>query len=133
MPAAFSGTIPSAAIKSEVRRILWQCAGLVRTEAGLKRGLAELQACQEVLPNCRRDTAAGQAAWLETSGMVQVGKAIVLACLSRRESRGAHYRSDFPDRDEVSWKRGSVIQKAGDTLIVDPLYFDVDIRNYTVA
>ena len=133
VPAAVSGTIPSAAIKSEVRRILWQCAGLVRTEVGLKRGLAELQACQGVLPNCRRDTAAGQAAWFETSGMVQVGKAIVLACLSRQESRGAHYRSDFPDRDEVRWKRGSVIQKAGDTLIVDPLYFDVDIRNYTVA
>ena len=40
-----------------------------------------------------------------TASIVTVGRLIARAALRREESRGGHYRSDFPDRDDVHWKR----------------------------
>ena len=40
-----------------------------------------------------------------TASLLTVGRLIARAALRREESRGAHYRSDFPDRDDVHWKR----------------------------
>ena len=88
MPSAVPGTIPSVAIKSEVRRILWRCAGLVRTEAALNMGMGELQACMEALPTCKRNTALEQAAWFEAAGMVQVGGAMFLPAWPGEKATG---------------------------------------------
>jgi L-aspartate oxidase len=37
--------------------------------------------------------------------MLAMGLLTMLAALKREESRGAHYRDDFPDRDDVVWKK----------------------------
>jgi succinate dehydrogenase/fumarate reductase flavoprotein subunit len=118
MPPLRNGGMAVGEVKTRLRRSLWDYAGLVRTEEGLKKGLAALRECEEALPACRLATAADQTAYLELLRMVQVGKVIVEASLARKESRGAHYRSDYPERDDVRWRGSNRVEKSGDDLKV---------------
>lgn len=91
---------PSEEIKRAVRQTLLDAAGLYRDEAGLAAGLARLESLE-------RDVARGLEARdrkdavraIEAANMVAVGRFIVGSALLRRESRGAHQRTDFPAAD----------------------------------
>jgi succinate dehydrogenase/fumarate reductase flavoprotein subunit len=49
------------------------------------------------------------AALVEVENLLMVGRLIVLAAMERRETRGAHYREDYPELDE-SWSKNIVLQ-----------------------
>lgn len=91
---------PSDEIKRAVRQVLLEAAGLYRAESGLAAGLADLDALG-------RDVARGLGAKdrkeavraLEAANMVAVGRFILASARLRRESRGAHQRTDFPATD----------------------------------
>jgi L-aspartate oxidase len=70
------------------QQLLWKHAGLFRDAAGLRMALEEFGT---MLPD--EDT------------RVTVGRLIARAALRREESRGGHYRLDFPERDDQHWKR----------------------------
>ena len=113
----------------ELRRLMWREAGLLRDEAGLRRakaGLAALRAKGPGLLGLTRRAQARLSAMLATSilnpgllrltrrtlearNLLAVAEAMVQAALGRKESRGAHYRVDFPERDEVA--RHSVVRR----------------------
>ena len=80
---------------SDVRNVMYSNVGLVRTGPGLSEALARI------------DELAGD--FGETSGELRnlliVGRLIAEAALARRESRGSHYRSDYPQADEAFAKR----------------------------
>ncbi|MGH7669624.1 MAG: L-aspartate oxidase [Gemmatimonadaceae bacterium] len=76
-----------------VRMIMWQYAGIIRSAAGLKSALATLGDIERRLP----DGATEEANLIQTAGF------IARAALRRRESRGGHYRSDFP-RARAEWR-----------------------------
>jgi len=74
--------------RAEVKRIMWENVGIVRDRASLEKALAALDAI------ARRDL--NTRSW----NFVTLARLVTEAALARRESRGAHYRSDFPDRDD---------------------------------
>ncbi|HZI43358.1 MAG TPA: FAD-binding protein, partial [Gemmatimonadaceae bacterium] len=76
-----------------VRALMWDYAGIARTAKGLRFALTSLNSIEERLP----------AGATEESNLVQTSRLIVEAALQRKESRGGHYRSDFP-KSERSWK-----------------------------
>ena len=78
----------------DVRRIMWEGAGLDRTAAGLDRCLAGLREVERRLPEGAT----------EELNMVQTGRLVARSAQLRQESRGGHYRSDFPRRRD--WWRG---------------------------
>jgi L-aspartate oxidase len=69
-----------------VRAEMWQHAGIARTARHLHAALTELAEIEERLPTGAT----------EEANLVQTARLIVEAALRRRESRGGHYRSDFP-------------------------------------
>jgi L-aspartate oxidase len=81
----------------EIQRIAWEKCGIVRSAEGLREGVAQLEALAPELPE---DTNARQVAVL-----------IARCALAREESRGAHFRSDYPETRE-DFARHSVIAKA---------------------
>jgi L-aspartate oxidase len=72
---------------------MWQHAGIARTAKGLRAGLAALAEIEQRLPEGAT----------EEQNLVQTGRLIAEAALLRKESRGGHYRSDYP-RAKRAWQ-----------------------------
>ena len=76
-----------------VRQLMWDHAGIDRTAKGLRSALAELDEIDERLP----------VGATEEANLVETARLIAFAALTRKESRGGHYRSDFPHAKR-KWK-----------------------------
>ena len=66
---------------------------------------------------------------IELDYMLDVAHAICSGDDSRKESRGAHYRTDMPDRDDETWLKHTLVYKDGEGSRVETL--DVTITNWT--
>jgi L-aspartate oxidase len=88
---------------AELRDLMWRDAGLLRDAEGLLRARSGLERLRERMPQglCRRV--------VEAANLHTVAGLIVESALAREESRGAHFRSDFPGRDSVA--RHSVVER----------------------
>ncbi|HVE59253.1 MAG TPA: L-aspartate oxidase [Pyrinomonadaceae bacterium] len=92
------GTI-STAVKKRVKRVMWERVGILRDKDSLKRALKEFeQIAQSNLSTSSRN-------------FVTLAKLVATSALWREESRGGHFRNDFPERDEKF--RVHSIQKLG--------------------
>jgi L-aspartate oxidase len=85
----------------EIRRLLWENAGILRDAASLTSAVEGVARLERSLP------AAATRAHYEESNLRTVGEAIARSGLAREESRGAHYRTDFPVRDDARWGKHS--------------------------
>jgi len=89
---------------SEVRDLMWKSVGLFRTGEGLRDAGAKLEAAYRAHRRALDDARADDADAWKQFNLVTVARLIARAALRRQESRGAHYRQDFPERDDVHWK-----------------------------
>jgi len=99
---AASGPADVAALQKSLQRQMWRDAGLLRDAEGLTAMRRELE--------CLRDAPSADRAALEFANLHAVAELIVLSALAREESRGAHYRNDFPKRDDAHFARHSVVR-----------------------
>jgi L-aspartate oxidase len=100
--SAGSGVEDSARLLKAVQKTMWQKAGLLRDAAGLSEAQEELQRL--------RVARARDRASIELENVHAVAELSVLSALAREESRGAHYRNDFPKRDDAHFAKHSVIR-----------------------
>ena len=94
-------TVPSA---SDVREVMWRDAGLVRSQAGLSPLVQQLSGWSAAVSRART-TSTGDRELRRVASLVTVGLLIARAALRREESRGGHFREDFPQRDDIHWRR----------------------------
>ena len=100
----------AAGVRSELRGLMWQEAGLVRSGEGLRRVLDRVAVLE-------RSTPAGAS---ETRTLLTVARLVATAALARPESRGAHFRSDHPASDP-RWRRRITLVRTGDEVHVERL------------
>jgi fumarate reductase flavoprotein subunit len=108
-----------ATIRDEMQTAMEQSAGIYRTGDSLAAGAERLHALQERVANIAvedhsRTFNTERIAALELSFMLDVAEAIVNAALRRRESRGAHQRTDFPARDDQRFLAHSLTYRTVD-------------------
>lgn len=100
---AADGTENVRALQRAIRDMMTECAGVVRTEDGLNEGLARLEAIEERMTNVgiHPDIAGFQdlAHAYDLKSSALSARATLEAALERRETRGCHNRSDYPDMD----------------------------------
>ena len=98
--------VPGAGISSgDAQTVMWEQVGLFRDRAGLTGALETLEpAWRAIEARIRAGEPLDVDAW-RTSSILAVGCLVARAALRREESRGAHYRTDFPQRDDIHWKR----------------------------
>ena len=103
--APSSGLEARPPIADDVRDLMWRRAGLFRTREGLQDAVATLDAASR-----RRRVAAPthRRPWRHLN-LLTVARLIARAALRREESRGGHFRADFPERDDRHWKVHSSI------------------------
>src|SRR5262249_25434493 len=93
-----------APTREALQALMWERAGLMRDEAGLSGAHATTAAWQRALPEPR------DAADHELANMVLIARLMAQAALARRESRGAHYRSDYPET-KAEWQRHIIVSR----------------------
>ena len=87
--------LPTAA---EVRDLMWRRVGLFRDRAALVEAVTTLDRWATAFPDRFHD----EATWRIVS-LITTGRLVARAALRREESRGAHYRSDYPERNDIDW------------------------------
>ncbi len=108
------GSIKPQEFKENIKRLMWEKVAIVREEKTLNEALKELQEMQEDLVNLnvsdKKQYNTELVTALEVINMVEICILTVKSAILRRESRGAHFRSDFPETDD-NWKKSIVMSK----------------------
>jgi L-aspartate oxidase len=97
----------AAELVARLQRLMWERVGVVRTGAGLSSAAAELAVLSRRRPRPGQEEApatAGGFAAGEARNLLLAGRLLAQAALARRESRGGHYRADYP-RADAAWQR----------------------------
>jgi succinate dehydrogenase / fumarate reductase flavoprotein subunit len=101
------------ALRKELARVMEDNCGVFRTEAVLSDGLDKVSALADRMADVRLqdhsavfNTARIEA--MELENLMDVALATVASALQRKESRGAHSRIDYPERDDVRWLKHSL-------------------------
>ncbi|MFC1847109.1 L-aspartate oxidase [Chloroflexota bacterium] len=94
-------SLPSPEL-SALQNLLWHKAGIIRDKEGLSQALETLVGWQQTLPPPHNRQS------YELKNLITAGRLMVEAALLRQESRGAHYRSDFPG-SSAEWLKHIVL------------------------
>ncbi len=93
--------------ESDLRELTWNGCGILRSQSGLSAVLNEIQS------RILKPSATVGRPELELRNMQQVGWLIARAALAREESRGGHFREDFPQKSMQFEKHSLIHQSAG--------------------
>jgi len=111
---------------------MWDDVGVLRDAAGLRRALQALDEIEAELLST--GVADGERAfnlswhdWLNLRSLVEVSRTIAAAALKRENSRGAHFRSDFPAEGDLPTSRFTVAQQTDGRLVIadEPVIFTI--------
>jgi L-aspartate oxidase len=89
-----------------LQRVMWADGGLLRSESLLRDGLRKQSEIEAAMEPAGRWT--NSRSLLEARSLCSVAKAVLCSALARKESRGAHFRNDFPQHDDVEFQKHSI-------------------------
>ena len=109
---------------------MWRDVGILRTGESLERGLTRLSELDAQLAvtgvaDVDRSFHMGWHDWLNLRNLIQVSRVIALSALAREDSRGAHYREDYPETGSLEGSHYIVVRQEGQALNMkrEPVYF----------
>ncbi|HZI55664.1 MAG TPA: L-aspartate oxidase [Verrucomicrobiae bacterium] len=90
-----------------IQQLMWEKVGIVRSRRGLMEALEKLQSAAQTMPSSasRRNCEARN---IHTAALL-----ITRSALARLESRGAHYRTDYPEHEDAKFKKHSIVGEKG--------------------
>jgi succinate dehydrogenase flavoprotein subunit len=124
--AARGGTGDLESIRERLYAVMWDDAGIIRDADGLARADAALATIAAALddytapPSCReRAFNLHWHDWLNLKSLVGVSRVIVCAAQARQDSRGAHYRADFPNAGDLGRSAYTQVRLRDDKLVCE--------------
>ena len=97
---------------ARLRKCMWLSAGLLREGDAMRGGLSEINGIADELAEIRAAEAGGRVG-NEACGMARVARAVMVSALARQESRGAHFRHDYPEKQAEYADRHTVFSEMG--------------------
>jgi succinate dehydrogenase / fumarate reductase flavoprotein subunit len=105
-------------VQQDLQSMMQELVGIVRTEAEMQRALEGIERLKE---RARQVGVAGNREYnpgwhtaLDLANLLTVSEAVTRAAIDRKESRGGHFRDDFPDKDPAAAQFNIVIRKGRD-------------------
>lgn len=116
------------ALRSPLQKTMMDLCSVFREEKGMDRALSQVRALKDEYPKIvirdrgvHFNTDLMEAFELES--LLGLAETIIVSALTRKESRGAHFREDYPERDDANWLKHTLIQKteAGPRVFYKPV------------
>lgn len=133
-PQFEKGEIRVSEIKDELAETMDSCAGIKRSEPLLQKGLDKIKELKEKYKNIRIENTSKifnleKIEAYELKNMLTLAEVILKSASERKESRGAHKRTDYKNRDDSKFSKHTIAsyKEEGDLQIS---YKDVTITNY---
>ena len=109
------------ALRLELKQVMWDNVGVFRNEQDMAAALAAVRALRKRYPSIRVGAPGKQFNYalieaMELRNLLDLSEVIVMGALARRESRGAHSRTDFPNRDDPNWLKHTLAWWRGDRI-----------------
>ena len=119
-------------VKHELEKAMDEHANVFRTEQGLKEALKTVRALKQRMyhhvEDKSREFNMNLINVLELDSMLEVAEVVLAGAYARTESRGAHFRLDFPKRDDVHWMKHTIATKTTDGVQLN--YAPVTVTRY---
>jgi succinate dehydrogenase / fumarate reductase flavoprotein subunit len=113
------GPVRAWQLREELGKVMNQNLGIFRTEQSMREALNHIRRLKAQAPHVLVqdkgmvfNTDLIQA--VELDSLMEIAETIVTGALAREESRGAHYRGDFPKRDDTTWLKHTLAHRAPD-------------------
>src|SRR4030095_541426 len=114
-----------ADVKSSLRAVMWRNVGIERSGERLNETREIIAFWSRYVMDKTFDPATlagGAVAGWELQNMLTVCHLIATAALTRTESRGAHFRTDYPQRDDANWRVHLLWKRGSDDAILEPVH-----------
>jgi L-aspartate oxidase len=106
------------AVRKRVRRLMWERVGILRSRQSLVRALGEFE--QIVRARSLR---------APSRNFATVALLVARAALWREESRGAHFRYDFPERDDARWRVHSISRRGMPVAASETIEYEAGVKS----
>ncbi len=108
-----------ARIRAELQQMMMDKVSVFRTEAGLRQAQAELRGLKDRYSRIKIDDHGRRfntdlLEALELGALLDLSDATIASCQHRTESRGGHFREDYPKRDDANWLKHALIYRRED-------------------
>ena len=101
-------------LMKEIKLLMWRKVGILRSEEKLREALWQIQEIkEEQVPTISAEKPRELLATLEIMNGLVVAEIVARSALHREESRGAHYRLDYPEQNDGKWLNNTIIIKRG--------------------
>jgi len=98
---------PESPLRAQIRDIMWRHVGILRDGKELKAALAQLESLEIPATVSTREEN-------ELKNLHTLAKVVTRSAIAREESRGSHYRGDFPYREDDDFQKHSLVRKGGE-------------------
>ncbi|MCT9127054.1 L-aspartate oxidase [Cupriavidus gilardii] len=120
------------ALRDALSQTMWDDVGVLRNEAAMRRGLDAIGSHRDALmamgvtDGDRRYNVTWHD-WLNLQSLIEISRVIAVSALARENSRGAHFREDFPEPGDLHGSRYTRVSADGDDIRLDmvPVKFDI--------
>ncbi|WP_324761157.1 FAD-binding protein [Haloarcula sp. GH36] len=105
-------------LREDLETTMWECVGVVREESDLKEGIDRIESYKERLEQVSVEGSKRyNLSWnevMDVRNLITAAEMVARSALFREESRGAHYRNDFPEPDDKNWLGNVYVQQGDD-------------------
>jgi succinate dehydrogenase/fumarate reductase flavoprotein subunit len=114
-------------LRRSLKETMWYQAGITRHAKDLTQALEKIEEIRSGIPALRLNNFREVIRALELQNMLFAAEMVCRAALLRTESRGAHYRSDYPVENDKDWLKNIVIRRQETDIRLQPLAVSMDL------